>query len=201
MTRRVLFVLTTAAAVAALALGAAACGDDDDDGGDAAATTAAPTELTLTGETTSLTLDPATAGVLQDNMVTVAPVDPATAAAGGAIAFPIAGGTLEAESLAGTIEHTGGLRFTAGGTTLEATDFVVDTAAGTLTATVDGARVPLLNVDLTGLQRSDEAGTIVLEGITTTLTAEASTALNDTFGVMLFEEGLAIGDVTVRATD
>lgn len=198
-TRRLLHVLFTMALVAALALGAAACGDDDDDSGDEAATTAAPTELTLNGEATSLTLDPATAGVLEDNMVMVAPVDPA-AVEGGAIAFPITGGTVEAESLAGTIEHSGGLMFSAGGTDLEVTDFIIDTVAGTLTATVGGDQVPLLNVDLSALQRSDDAGTIVLEGITTTLTAEAATALNDTFGVMLFEEGLSIGDVSVRAT-
>lgn len=185
------------ALVAALALGAAACGDDDDDS--AAATTAAPTTLTLNGESTSLTLDPATAAVLEDNKVAVAPVAPAAVEAG-AIAFPITGGSVEAENLAGTIDHSGGLEFIAGGTSLEATEFVIDTVAGTLTATVGGSQVPLLNVDLTALQRSDDAGTIVLEGITTTLTAEAATALNDTFGVMLFEEGLSIGDVVVRAT-
>jgi Htaa len=188
----------TLALVAALALGAAACGDDDDDSAEPA-TTAAPATLALTGESTSLTLDAATAAVLEDNAVAVTPVAPA-AAEGGAIAFPITGGTVEAESLAGTIDHSGGLAFAAGGTTLEATDFVIDTVAGTLTATIGGDQVPLLNVDLAGLQRGDDAGTIVLEGITTTLTAEAATALNDTFGVTIFEEGLAIGDVVVRAT-
>ena len=55
-------------------------------------------------------------------------------------------------------------------------------------------------VDLTGLERSDDMGTIVLEGITVSLSAEGAAALNETFGVTLFTEGLAIGDVTVRAT-
>lgn len=40
----------------------------------------------------------------------------------------------------------------------------------------------------------------MLEGIAVTLGAEGATALNETSGVTLFEEGLAIGDVTVRAT-
>ncbi len=198
--RRFLRLPLLAALVAALALGLVACGGDDDDDAATPATTAeAPTSLTLTGEGTTLTLDAGTAQVLADNMVEVAPIDPATAGDDG-ITFPITGGTVESESLAGTIEHSGGLVFTAGGTELELTDFVIDTAAGTLSATAGGAQVPILDVDLTGLERSDDMGTIVLEGITVTLSADGATALNDTFGVTLFEEGLAIGDVTVRAT-
>lgn len=103
--------------------------------------------------------------MLEDNTVAVAPVAPATAVAG-AISFPFAGGAVEAETPAGTIDHSGGLEFSAG-TSLEATDFIIDTTAGTLT---------------------------------TTLTAEAAAALNDTFSVTIFEEGLSIGDVVVRAT-
>ena len=98
------------------------------------------------------------------------------------------------------IEHSGGLRFSAGGTNLEVTDFVVDTEAGTLTATAGGADVPLLALDLSGLERTEEGGAIVASGIEASLTREAAKALNDTFKVELFEEGLAIGDVTVRAT-
>lgn len=198
--RRFLRLPLLTALVAALALGLVACGGDDDDDAATPATTAeAPASLTLTGEGTTLALDSGTAEVLADNMVEVAPIDPATAGDDG-ITFPITGGTVESESLAGTIEHSGGLVFTAGGTELELTDFVIDTAAGTLSATAGGAQVPILDVDLTGLERSDDMGTIVLEGITVTLSADGAAALNDTFGVTLFEEGLAIGDVTVRAT-
>jgi len=196
--RRYLRLPLAAALVAALALGLVACGDDDDDAAEAT-TTAAPATLTLTGEGTTLSLDTATAGVLADNQVEVAPIDPATAGDTG-ITFPITGGSVESESLAGTIEHSGGLMFSAGGTDLELTDFVIDTAAGTLTATAGDAQVPILDVDLSGLQRSDDGGVIVLEGITVTLSADGAGALNDTFGVTLFEEGLAIGEVTVRAT-
>ncbi len=190
-----------------LALVAVACGDDDEDdgGGEAAAqatgqpSEAASQQLDLNGETTVLVLDAGTAKVLTDNKVKVAPVDPA-APDGDGIGFPITGGTVDSESLAGTIEHSGGLRFSAGGTDLDVTDFVVDTEAGTLTATAGGADVPLLALDLSGLQRTEEGGAIVASGIKATLTPEAATALNDTFKVKLFEQGLAIGDVTVRAT-
>ncbi len=183
--------------IAALALVLAACGDDDDD--DGADDAAEATELVLTGEDTTLVLDAGTAGVLEDNSVSVAPVDPATAGDDG-ISFPITGGTIDAETLAGTIDHSGGLVFSAGGTDLEVTDFVIDTAAGSLLATAGEDQIPLLAVDLTGVERSDDGGVIVLEGITTSLTPEAADALNTTFEVELFEEGLAIGDVTVRAT-
>jgi hypothetical protein len=191
------------ALLAALALVATAVGcGDDDDGGEATAggtqTTRTAEQLRLTGEDTTLVLDEGTAGVLQENKVKVAPVDPA-AAGGGGIAFPITGGSVDAESLAGTIEHSGGLAFSAGDTTVELTDFVVDTNAGTLTATVGMDQVPILSLDLSELQRSERGGAIVVSGISASLTEEAAMALNEAFGVSLFEEGLAIGDVTVRA--
>lgn len=193
-------------AALALALVAVACGDDDEDegGGSAGTTTQEETmaesqPLELNGEMTTLVLDPGTAKVLTDNKVKVAPVDPA-APDGDGIGFPITGGTVDSESLAGTIDHSGGLRFSAGGTNLEVTDFVVDTEAGTLTATAGGAEIPLLALDLSGLERSMDGQAIVASGIAAALTVDAAKALNDTFKVELFEEGLAIGDVTVTAT-
>ena len=190
--------------LAVLALAVAACGDDDGDGtaatGQATTETAAQT-LTLTGEETTLALAAGTARVLEENDVAVAPLDPATAGDEG-IAFPITGGEVEADSLAGTIEHSGGLTFSAGRTEVELTDFVVDTTAGTLTATTpDGAQLTTLNLDLSAIEREDAAdGTIVVRGISATLTDDAARALNDAFSVELFEGGLPIGDVTVRAT-
>ncbi|HKJ35591.1 MAG TPA: HtaA domain-containing protein [Solirubrobacterales bacterium] len=189
------------AAIAAAALFIAACGDDDSADTTTATDEAASSEtLSLNGEETVLALDSGTADVLTENKVEVAPVDPASAGDAG-ISFPITGGEVDSESLAGTIDHSGGLVFSAGGTDVELTDFVIDTAAGTLTAsTADGAELVVLDVDLAGLERTDEDGAIVLSGITTTLSDDAATALNDAFSVELFEGGLAIGDVTVTAT-
>jgi hypothetical protein len=189
------------AALAALALFVAACGDDD--GEETSATSdepAAAETLTLNGVETVLALDADTAAVLEENDVAVAPVDPASAGNRG-ISFPITGGEVESESLAGTIDHSGGLVFSSGNTEVELTDFVIDTAAGTLTATTaDGAELVVLDVDLSRLDRSDDGGAIELRGITTTLSDDAAAALNDAFGVELFEGGLPIGDVTVTAT-
>jgi hypothetical protein len=195
MKRLLMFSLAAIVAVG-LALGLAACGDDDDE---TEAATTAPATLTLTGEATTVVLDEGTAGVLADNNVSVAPIDPATASDEG-IAFPITGGVVEADTLGGSIEHSGGLTFSAGGTDLDLTDFVINTVAGTLSATAGDDQVVIMDVDLSGLERSDDAGTIVLENITLTLSADGADALNDTFGVTIFSEGLAIGTATVRAT-
>jgi hypothetical protein len=185
------------AAIVVLALGISACGDDDSNGGETTAAAADP--LALTGQQTEVVLDKGTAAVLEQNQVKVEPIDPA-APEGDAIAFPITGGDINPDNLAGTIDHSGGLRFSAGGTQVELTDFVVDTVNGTLTSSAAGAELPTLKLDLSGVQQSNKGGTIVLSNITSTLTPQAAQALNDAFGVSLFEGGLAFGDVTVRAT-
>ena len=188
-----------AVALAAISLVFAACGDDDDEEPAATSTETSAEMLTLAGEETILSLDPGTAKVLEDNKVTVEPVKPATAGNEG-IAFPITGGEVDSETLAGTIDHSGGLVFSAGGTEVELTDFVVDTAAGTLTATTaDGTELPTLDLDLAALQRTTEGDVIVASGIQATLSDDAAQALNDAFGVNVFEGGLPIGEVTVRA--
>ena len=196
MDRRIARTLAATAAVG-LALGVAACGDDEE--GSATAAEEA-TSLSLTGEETTLALDTGTAKVLEDNRVEVAPVEPAAADDEG-ISFPITGGEVVSTDLAGTIEHSGGLVFSAGGTNVEVTDFVVDTVAGTLTAsTADGAELPLLELDASGLEQSPEGDVIVATGVTGSLTMEAADALNQAFGVDVFERGVAVGDITVRAT-
>lgn len=187
--------IPVAALLIALLVGA--CGGDDDE----TTATEEPTAqtLSLTGEETVLVLDEATAGVLTDNRVEVAPVSPAKPSGKG-IGFPITGGEVDSETLAGTIDHSGGLRFSAGATEVELTDFVVDTEAGTLSSTVGGESLDTLALDLSELERSEEGDVIVASGIAATLTADAAEALNDAFEVDLFEEDLAIGDVTIRAT-
>jgi hypothetical protein len=185
--------------VVGLALALAACGDDDEDT-TTTDTAAGSSTLALAGEETTLALDSGTAKVLEDNKVEVAPVEPAAAGDDG-IAFPITGGEVDSADLAGTIEHSGGLTFSAAGTDVEVTDFVVDTVAGTLTATTaDGAQLPLLELDASKIKQSTEGDVIVASGVVGSLSQEAADALNEAFGVDLFEQGLTVGDITVRAT-
>jgi hypothetical protein len=159
-----------------------------------------PGELAFTGGSTSLALDPAAAQALTGLGVAVAPAAPASARDGGAIAFPITEGKVNARTLAGEISHSGGLTFSAGGTSVTVSDFVIDTApTPKLTAELGGDRVDLLTLDLGDLEREVEGRTVTLSGVVVKLTAGAAAALNQAFGTTALTEGLTIGTATVRA--
>lgn len=178
-----------------LALAAVACGDDEGGGGG----DSGGQELTLNGEKTVLTLNAGVVAVLEQNKVKVAPVEPAGPDDAG-VQFPITGGSVNSETLAGTIEHSGGLIFTVGRDTLEVTDFVADTESGQLIATAGAAELPILALDLTRVKKSTEGGAIVASGITASLTGYGAAAMNAILGVKIFKEGLALGELTVTAT-
>lgn len=183
-----------ALAAASLALAPVACGDDDGGGGGGSQ------ELKLNGEKTVLALNEDVAAVLEQKKVKVAPVEPAGPDDAG-VQFPITGGAVDSETLAGTIEHGGGLLFTVGGETLEVTNFVADTEAGVLLATAGAAELPILDLDLTGVKKkSTQGGAIVASGITATLSGYGAEAMNAILGVNFFKEGLPLGDLTVTAT-
>lgn len=154
---------------------------------------------TLAGGSTSLKLDPAVAAVLTDNGVAVAPVKPAKVKKG-AIAFPITGGKLNPKTAAGTIRHSGGLSFAAGGKKLVTTKFTVKTGStNKLSGLVGGAQVNLLNLDLSKAKLSKAGNAVKASNIKVTLTMTAAKALNSTFGVSLFKARMAIGTVVVVA--
>jgi hypothetical protein len=178
----------------ALVLGGLACGDDDDEGGGSSK------ELTLNGENTVLTLDAGVVSVLQAKKVKVVPIEPAGPGGPAGVRFPITGGQVNSETLAGSIEHSGGLRFSIGRKTLEVTDFVADTEAGVLSATAGAAEIPLLTLDFAGLKKSTKGGAIVASGIGVALTPAAASAMNGILGVNFFKKGLALGELTVTAT-
>jgi hypothetical protein len=166
--------------------------------------------LQLSGVSTTVDLDPGTAGVLQQNHVSVTPVAPATATVtGGAtsVSFPITAGyvalypTNDLPFVRGTFSHDGGLTFAAGGKSLTATDFVVNPGTSTLTATVAGKGVPLLDLDGSGVRISKDAqGRVHLDGTVAKLSSVAANALDTTFGVSLFKAGIPLGVVHIVAT-
>lgn len=125
-----------------------------------ASATAAPT-VQLDGVRTTLWTDPATTKVLLSNKIVPLPtrgtgVDVKWTSSGPSIGyrFPISGGHVDAATLAGRINHTGGLRFVnfANGKTLTLTRFrIVIDAHPHLTAIVNGdpkVRVSILRLDL-----------------------------------------------------
>jgi hypothetical protein len=154
----------------------------------------------LKGGNTALTLDKGTASVLTKNGVSVKPISHAKAS-GLTFTFPITGGSVDAKTLAGEIDHSGGIKFSAGHKSLSVQDFVIDTKTGVLTAKVTGTktRVPLLKLDLSKASIDKGSNQIVVGNVKATLTSEAAAALNKTFGVKLFKQGLTIGVAKVTA--
>jgi hypothetical protein len=167
----------------------------------ALAAPAAAAPVGVGGGVTNLHLDRGTAAALGDLGLSVAPVGPAKAA-GTRISFPVTGGAIDPATAAGRVAHSGGLAFSAGGTTVRVTDFVVRTDRRTpvLTAAVGSARVPLLALDLGDakvLRRGPGGvGTWVVR-VQTSLTATAAGALNAAFGSRL-AAGTPIGRVDLR---
>lgn len=160
----------------------------------------ASSTVRIKGGDTALTVDQGTLDVLTANKVAVTPIRPAKAA-GRTFAFPIVRGRVDAATLAGTIDHSGGLQFAAGQKKLGVQDFVIDTRQGVLTARVSGThtRIPLLKLDLSKAHVDKGRKQVVVDNVTASLTAPAAAALNKTFGVTLFTEGLKIGVAKVTA--
>jgi hypothetical protein len=199
----------TLATVAVLALGVAACGSDDDASDRAAAPDPVAQVDQLTGRTTAVTLDAGFVGALERLKVTPAPIGDASISSTGVARFPITGGNVTyyepgtvSPFVQGELDHDGsGLSLTAGGKTVELTDFVIDPGASVLTGTVsvDGEvaaeGAPLFFLDGRTLNPLDvnDNGTAVLEGTTVKLKAEAAELLNQTFGIDDLQEGLKIG--------
>lgn len=167
----------------------------------AVAAPAAAAPVGIGGGVTNLHLDRGTAAALGDLGLSVTPVGPAKAS-GTRVSFPVTGGAIDPATAAGRIVHSGGLAFTAGGTTVRATNFVVrtDRKEPVLTAAVGSARVPLLALDLGDakvLRRGPGGvGTWVVR-VETSLTATAAGALNGAFGSHL-AAGTPIGRVDLR---
>ena len=159
-----------------------------------------PGELAFTGGSTSLALDSGAAQALTGLGVSVAPAAPASAGDGGAIAFPLTEGKLNARTLAGSISHSGGLTFSVGATSVTVRDFIIETSpAPKLTAALGGARVDLLTLDIGGLDRKVDGRDVTLGRVVVKLTAGAASALNQAFDTTALAEGLTIGTATVRA--
>jgi hypothetical protein len=103
-------------------------------------------------------------------------------------------------TLAGEIRHGGGLAFVAGSIRVELTNFNIEIGRrAVLTAEVGGARVPILALNLSKLNRKDRDGTVRLGNIRAYLTKEAAGALNAAFGTKALYEGLFIGKTRVTA--
>lgn len=159
-----------------------------------------PREVNFTGGATELAVPAATVGVLTSLGVTPGTVGSATVTSGGAFAFPITKGRVVASSLAGVVDHTGGISLTAGSTRVELTDFRIDTRRGELWGKFNGgAPVAILKLDLSKPRLQTASGQQLWVGnVGATLTAGAAAALNGAFSVTAFTEGIDFGTATVK---
>lgn len=177
--------------------------------------TAAPSAkadtLKLAGGYTQLTTDPATTSVLLQQRVLPLPIFPSwviPTTVDGKLAlryqFYITGGQIDGATLAGEIYHSGGLRWVnlRNGKSLAVRNFTIDTANAQLTAEIPalgGARAPILDLDLSGVQVTPGKRYTKVGPVPATLTAAAAGALNQYLGVSFFAEGIPVGTANVYA--
>jgi hypothetical protein len=176
-----------------------------------ATATAAPT-VQLDGVRTTLWTDPATTKVLLAHKIVPLPacgtgVDVKMTPQGPSVgfSFPISGGRVDAATLAGYINHTGGLRFVnrANGKHLSLTNFrIVIDAQPHLTAIVNGnprVRVTILRLNLSRATVSKPLPYVKVGNVGTYLNATAAGALNNALGVSFFAPGIKLGTAYVNA--
>ncbi|ARJ05221.1 hypothetical protein DVJ78_12560 [Humibacter sp. BT305] len=204
-----------AAAAGALAFSLAACsGSSSSDTGSASSPSASstPTPVAsipeLTGKMTQVTVDKGFLDALTSLGLTPGVVGTATLT-DGVLSFPITGGNVDYYDpnqpyrpyVQGEIDHEGsGLSLSAGGTTVELTNFTIDPGTSKLYGDVSANGSPVVQqaflFDLDGstlkpLQTSGD--TAILEGTTVHVSADAAALLNKTFNTDAVKEGLLVG--------
>lgn len=175
-------------------------------------------ELIPSVSSTSVVLTPAFVNALGSLRVTPGGLEGGNLVAQGSTVtatFAIPTARVDLTNLRLQIVHSGGLSLRAGSTFVTLSDFIIENfAAGPrltgvvkVNETIVG-RIPLFTLVLAGapevkaLDSTTDSGTIgqVTVKAAVTLTAEAASALNATFGVTAFTRGFAIGDATVNGT-
>ena len=206
------------------ALGLGACSSDD---GTAAASSSSSSSTQSArpepiaslsaipaGGSTAVALDANFVSALGSLGLTPGTIGTATLA-DGSVSFPITGGTVTVFDkssgyrpyVQGTLLHqNSGLSLTAGGTTVELTNFTVDPGTPARLfgdVAVNGqqaaASAPLFDLDGTTLNpiTMDSSGNAVLQGTTVKLSPEAAALLNKTFSTDALAGGLVIGIATI----
>ena len=191
--------------LALVALGIAACGSSKKATtgttatgaaatGTAATTTAGSTALV--GKQTSVALNPAISILFRENQIVATAVAPATYHH--TLLWPVSGGHVAIATVAGTIEHTGGIRLSHAGKNVEVTRFLVDTSTDQVTALVGGQRMPIFAINTSEAKhQTGTGGTILESGLKFTLTEQGASALNGGLGVSAFKAGQIFGTATL----
>jgi hypothetical protein len=176
-----------------------------------ATTAGAATRVPLVAGTTSVTSSPAVTAALLRGGVLPLPTGRAQetlvfqpGGLGVKASFPVTGGSVDPGSLAGTVEHQGGLNFVSFGTfkTVSVSDFtiVIDASPHLVATKVNGqpADLRVFDLDLSKATIRRGASSIQVTGIVPILTADAAAALNSSLGTSVFAGGLIFGTGQTR---
>lgn len=174
-------------------------------GGMALGTAASVTEaaeIAIESGSTTLALDARAAQVIGAARVSLAPIAPATADNPITLRFPVTGGTVDTDRLAGTISHSGGISLTSadGSRRLELTNPALNLSA-TPSFSIEYATLltPIADVTLAGAPTIDaDARTITASGAILRLNSVAAGVLNGTFG-RAFNGGDVLGTASLTA--
>lgn len=166
----------------------------------------------LTGVSTAVKLDPGFVAALTTLGLTPGVVGTATLA-DGSVSFPITGGNVKYWTpgtvdpyVQGTILHDGsGLSLSAGGTTVELTNFNIDPGTSILTGdvavngTTAATGAKLFDLDGRTLQplQTGPNNTAILQGTQVKISADAAALLNQTFNTTAVTPGLLVGVATI----
>ena len=176
--------------------------------GPAAPASATPDKAIITERGfTEVTLDANLIPTLGSLGVTLTPLAASTLFndTAGIAYFPIVGGLFDPATTTAEIAHSGGLVLSGDGIQLVVSSFVISLPASgspvlTGLATLNGAlvgRIPLFDIDLTGVSISYKAMKLSVDGASLTLNADAAATLNSIFGTTAFAGGLPIGGAEV----
>jgi len=161
-----------------------------------ATTTYVARQATVIGKSTNVLVNRAVSAALRHAGITVTAVAPATGRT--TLHFPVSGGQIVVATLAGTVDHTGGLAFRHSGKNVTLTSFVINTNTKQLTATVGGQSMPIFDLNLASPERArGPHGTVVASNIKLTVTSRAAAALNIGLGVSTFKAGMNFGIATI----
>ena len=117
--------------------------------------------------------------------------------------FPVTGGHVSLNPLAGRIRHSGGILFSdpKTGKKIAVSNFTISLTHGVLTGIVNGdphARVPLFRLGLAHAVLKVHGHWVTARGIVLRLTKTAAKALDATFSTSLFKAGLVIGTAATK---
>ena len=170
----------------------------------ALAVVAAPTATAHSGNAvklrkagdTRLTLASSAADALGSLGVSVAPINPSKARRG-AVTFPITGGEIDPSTAAGVINHSGGLRLSAGDVMVRLRNFRI--RGTTLSAAVEGDRVPIIKLGLGNAKITRPGLGTKVSNVAVRLNETGADALNAAFGTTALKAGFRLGTAVVNA--